>query len=417
MCCCATSRPARNTNGNLYRLRGNGSMSITVVHPQVQHSYQVVWALADANLLESYLTSCFFRPDRLYFLPHSLRREFAKRFHPNIPENKVFTFPYLELAWNLCGKVVSAGLHERLFYHNVWAFDAFMAKRVSNSAARVVIGYENSCREIFKAAKKVGKYCVLDAASVHYLSQKEVYRPPFSESFLKVVNSVKEEEIFLADHILTLSNYAKETYVQAGVSASKITVISLGVDCSKFKSHNRRHSADGLRFLFVGNIKNSKGIDLLLAAFKRIEIPGKQLLIIGAPGDASHLLHPLPEGVSVKGPMPHDQLRTEYERADIFVLPSRMDGFGMVVAEAMATGTPVLVSSHVGAKDLVNDGVNGWIFNSGDVEGLARRMQQAYDQRINLVCMGEFAQMTAMNYTWDVYREKIINFYKSINER
>ena len=392
-------------------------MTVTVVHPQVQHSHQVARALAEAGLLEQYVTSCCFTPQQIALLSASLRTEFSKRYHPHIPYDRVATFPYAELAWKLAGMIVSPALHERLFYHNVWLFDRMVSRRVARSQARIVVGYENSSRATFRAAKRQGKFCVLDAASVHYQAQQEVYTPPYSAAFLKRINAGKAEEIRLADHILTLSGYARETYIRAGVPAGKISVIPLGVDCSRFHGSSRNPAPEGFRFLFVGNIKYSKGTDLLLKSFERLDIPGKQLVIIGASGDASHLLSPLPEGVTVKGHMPHDQLCGEYDRADVFVLPSRLDGFGLVVTEAMATGTPVIVSSHVGAKDLVQNGVTGWIFESGDLDSLAACMLQAYEQKRDLPTMGARALETVSACTWEQYRATVGRFYAELSEK
>ena len=389
-------------------------MSITVVNPQVQHSYQVAVALIEGGLLENYVTSFFFRPDQISYLPHFLRQEFAKRFHPQIPTDKVVTFPYIELAWKLAGKLVTPALHERLFYYNVWGFDALMARRVAKSPGHIVVGYENSCRETFKAAKKTGKYCVLDAASIHYLSQKEVYRPPYSERFLARINAVKEEEINLADHILALSNYAKESYIQAGVPGKKITVIPLGIDIDKFTKHKKEKKGDYFTYLFAGNLKLSKGVDILLDAFSKVEVPNKRLTIIGAMGDAAPLLKKRLSKVIVKKHMPQEKLLEEYHDADIFVLPSRLDGFGFVVAEAMSTATPVIVSSHVGAKDLVEDDINGWVFESGNSDALTAAMQKAFDDRNNLGLMGGNARKTVSRYTWETYRENIRNFYSGL---
>ncbi len=257
---------------------------------------------------------------------------------------------------------------------------------------------------------------MLDAASVHYLAQKEVYMPPYSAAFRDKINTRKEEEIRLADRILTLSGYAKETYVRSCIPEHKITVIPPGVDGRRFAMEKKKRTRNSFKYLFVGNIKPAKGVDILLNAFNRIEAPGKKLTIIGAMGDAAHLLGNRQNNIAVKGYVPHEKLPEEYNDADIFILPSRLDGFGLVVTEAMSTATPVIVSSHVGAKDLVNDGVSGWVFESGDHEALADAMQKAYDNRDRLVSMGEKAREAVSLYTWEAYRENIRRFYSSLFE-
>lgn len=390
-------------------------MTVAVCHPQVQHSHQVAWALADAGLLDSFYTSCFFEPSRLKLLPKSIRIELGKRYHSNIPSSQVVTFPYYDVVWKLSGKVVGTALHERLFYNNVWQFDSFMSKQIANSKAKIVVGYENSCREIFNKSRRSGKVCVLDAASVHYQTQRNVYLPPYPEAFLEKVNARKEAEIQFADHILTLSSYAKETYVQAGVPENKISVLPLGTDIGQI-AVKKKKTGCSFKYLFVGNVKLSKGIDLLVEAFEQLNVPEKHLIIIGAMGDAEPFLRRCGPNITVKGHLPHDALREEYANADVFVLPSRLDGFGMVVTEAMSAATPVIVSSHVGAKDLVKDGENGWIFESGSISALAAVMQEAYDKSDRLAAIGEKGLGVVSLYTWATYRDSIRKFYSGILE-
>lgn len=387
-------------------------MSVCVAHPQVQHSHQVVLALSKTGLLHSYYTSFFFDQRKFEFLPRSIQGKLRKRYHPDIPLSRVITFPYFDVLFKLLGKMAGPCFREKAFYYNVWNFDRFMARPIALSDARIVVGYENSCRDIFRQAKKVGKVCVLDAASVHYQAQKEVYRPTYAESFLDRVNTRKEAEIQAADYILTLSSYAKETYVRAGVPESKISVIPLGVDMLKFSSQGIEPRPGGVfNFLFVGNLKLSKGVDLLLDAFDRLDVPGKHLTIIGARGDAEMLLRECRPNVTVKAHMPHDSLWHEYAATDVFVLPSRLDGFGMVVVEAMAASKPVIVSTHVGAKDLVEEDLNGWVFESGDSVALSRVMKNAYDMSPRLQTMGNRGRELISQHTWEVYRENIQQFY------
>ena len=97
--------------------------------------------------------------------------------------------------------------------------------------------------------------------------------------------------------------------------------------------------------------------------------------------------------------------------ADIFVLASVADGFGLVVAQAMACGLPVIVSENVGAKDIVIDGVNGFIVRAGDSVELANRLQYLQknpDQRIK---MGLAARESVKNgFTWNDYGDRLNAF-------
>jgi glycosyltransferase involved in cell wall biosynthesis len=269
---------------------------------------------------------------------------------------------------------------------------------------------------VFREAKRIGALCVLDAASVHFAFQRQK-KNPADESFQRQVDSWKAEEILLADKIVVLSTFAKQTYIEGGVLPEKLVIIAPGADLSMFVQKPPRVSESGFHYLFAGNLTRDKGIDLLISAFAKINVPGKTLTLIGKKqGGLPDTIKRLPN-VKWVGYLSPESVRDEFHRADILVLPSRLDGFGLVVAEAMATGTPVIVSSAVGAKDLVRTGENGWVFESENVSALAEAMELSYQNRQRLVAMGVRARDTvAGDYTWEAYRERIRAFYLNMSK-
>jgi glycosyltransferase involved in cell wall biosynthesis len=83
-----------------------------------------------------------------------------------------------------------------------------------------------------------------------------------------------------------------------------------------------------------------------------------------------------------------------YHRAELLVLPSLHDGFGFVVAEAMACGLPVIVTEDSGASSLVRKDENGWVVPSGRIEPLALALEEAILRRSNLISMGRRGRAT-----------------------
>src|SRR5262249_40563268 len=156
-----------------------------------------------------------------------------------------------------------------------------------------------------------------------------------------------------------------------GVAPERVHAVLLGADTSLFTPappETPPRSGD-LRFLFCGATIQRKGFDLLLDAFARVRAaePGVGLRIVGPRGDSFGLLEERSiAGISVSGLVGQRELAGELRQADCLVLPSRNDSYGMVVAEALACGLPVLVSEMVGAKTLVEPGQNGWIVPAGD---------------------------------------------------
>jgi len=139
--------------------------------------------------------------------------------------------------------------------------------------------------------------------------------------------------------------------------------------------------------LFCGQMIERKGVDLLLAAAEYLVEEGYdfKLVLVGREAELPAMM----ASVSVKtravieyaGFQAPDALPGFFRRSDIFVLPSRYDGWGVVVNQALGAGLPVVCSDAVGsAETLVSEGVNGTIFPSGDVAGLTAALRSFLDE-------------------------------------
>jgi len=392
-------------------------MSIVVVHPYVQHAWELAKALEHGHLLLNFVTSVGVSPVILERLPRRMRDKLRSRSSDGIGKTRLTFLPALEIARWLSNLVLSPSARQRSLYLHMRAFDWLAARRLAAMRPRIVVGFENSCLHIFRRAKAGGALCVLDATSVHHSAQ-----PPeitgISRAFSDSIKRRKVEEIRLADRIIVLSNYARDTYLAAGVSGEVISVIPPGIWLPRFdRDLPKRHPTDGIRFLFVGSLKLAKGVDLLLEAFVRLDAPGKHLLLAGTKTEAGALPRILPKGVEYHGQLPRDALYEAYSNADVLVLPSRADGFGFVVVEAMGCGLPVIVSSATGAKDLVEDQITGWIFETGSTEDLLRVMTAANSRRASLPAMGAQARQAVAKLSWDTYGVQTRTFYSHLLAR
>lgn len=139
---------------------------------------------------------------------------------------------------------------------------------------------------------------------------------------------------------------------------------------------------DDVALLYVGSFIERKGLDALLTAFAAAvkDAPALRLALVGG-GEQEAALRKQTETLGITRQvilLPFRQqpdLWDIYAAADAFVLPSRLDTFGVVVTEAMAAGLPVLVSRHAGAaQDLVADGENGWVIDPAQPERIAQRL-------------------------------------------
>jgi glycosyltransferase involved in cell wall biosynthesis len=151
----------------------------------------------------------------------------------------------------------------------------------------------------------------------------------------------------------------------------------------------RKENGPPVSILFSGQSIERKGIDVLIHAFALIahRAPALELHLLGT-DQALDSMCKLPTNLSDRihflGFKQPAELPPIFAAADIFVLPSRHDGWGVVVNEALGAGLPIIVSDRVGARDLVDHGRNGLITCAGDVEALADallQLGQSHDMR------------------------------------
>lgn len=163
-----------------------------------------------------------------------------------------------------------------------------------------------------------------------------------------------------------------------------------------------RHAFDGTPvFLLCGQMIARKGVDLVLAAFARLS--AGRLLLVGREAELPQMLGPLAAEVRARityaGFQPPEELPRFFAQADVFVLPSRYDGWGVVVNQALGAGQPILCSEMVGAShDLVEPEVNGLRFPAGDVDALAAAMQRLVDEPALISRWGDASRQRAADW-------------------
>ena len=137
-----------------------------------------------------------------------------------------------------------------------------------------------------------------------------------------------------------------------------------------------------ITIIFCGQMIARKGVDLLLNAFSRIIANGLEakLLLVGREAELPQMMSDLPpkvcDRIAYAGFQAPEALPEFFRQADIFVLPSRYDGWGVVVNQALGAGLPIICSDAVGAAtDLVEQGKNGWVFPVDNVDALYKALK------------------------------------------
>jgi glycosyltransferase involved in cell wall biosynthesis len=152
---------------------------------------------------------------------------------------------------------------------------------------------------------------------------------------------------------------------------------------NRFGDVERKRSGSDRVFLFSGSLIARKGVDLLARAFVRLasELSNVRLRIVGE-GELRQCILQTLRGVSERvefvGFKDWDELPGEYARADVLCVPSRYDGWGLVVPEGLASGLPVIATDRMGAAlELLQTGRNGWLIGAGDEDAIFNAMRDA----------------------------------------
>ncbi|MCL6433630.1 MAG: glycosyltransferase family 4 protein [Leptolyngbyaceae cyanobacterium HOT.MB2.61] len=176
--------------------------------------------------------------------------------------------------------------------------------------------------------------------------------------------------------IAAIGSRAVEDY-QKRFPGKPIFNIPYYCNLSQFGTNIPQRPREPVTILLCGQMIARKGVDLLLSAFERLVRSGfkARLLLVGREAELPQMMATLsPETrqcIEYAGFQAPENLPHFFRQADLFVLPSRYDGWGVVVNQALGAGLPIICSDGVGAaQDLVEPGVNGFIFQNGDADGI-----------------------------------------------
>ncbi|WP_431029149.1 glycosyltransferase [Lysinibacillus sp. LZ02] len=193
-----------------------------------------------------------------------------------------------------------------------------------------------------------------------------------------------------SEHVIAVGPVlAQQIEEEFHVPREKITICSMGVNRDVFKPNDKEAVRaelgilnDVFTYLFVGNVIKQKGIEELLLAFEQVQAQTDQkvkLIIIGSRRDTNFIesLQPfVDQDVQFVDPQQQTKLVKWFQASDVFVLPSHLEGFGLVALEAIACGTPVIASKVGGLVSLLGDGA-GHLVEPQNASDLAEEMMKA----------------------------------------
>ncbi|MDZ4240858.1 MAG: glycosyltransferase family 4 protein [Patescibacteria group bacterium] len=241
------------------------------------------------------------------------------------------------------------------------------------------------------------------------------------------VYDVEREGMHAADRVIAVSNYTKDIIVKRyGVPEEKVEVVHNGIDIDEYLSQHvgeenriaKLKESGNKIVLFVGRITIQKGPDYFVAAAKKVlEYYPKVTFIISGSGDMEGQIMNqaaflgISDKVLFAGFLRNDELVQAYKAADLYLMPSVSEPFGITPLEAIASGTPVIISRQSGVSEVLKHAlkVDFW-----DVDEMANKIVCVLTHESLKSCLSENGFQEIIKHTWKQAAEKCMMIYKKV---
>ena len=245
-----------------------------------------------------------------------------------------------------------------------------------------------------------------------------------------------ESDVIACSDIITANSVVElhELVRHYGADPSRIEIVPPGVDHAFFSPGSRRGARQALGLgdepvlLFVGRIQPLKGVDVAVEALSRLRDPRARMLIVGGSSGTEGDNHAaevrdlitdrgLDHRITMVPPQPHHVLSTYYRAADVTIVPSRSESFGLVALESAACGTPVVASDVGGLRTLVDHGHTGLRVPGRDPDDFAEAVERIIGDPTFAERLSERAAEAATAYTWTSMAARLRRVYADLSER
>ena len=246
--------------------------------------------------------------------------------------------------------------------------------------------------------------------------------------------AAEREGIAHADCVIASTEYESWELIDLyGADPGRVCVNPPGIDLTLFKPGDRQAARRALGLddvptvLFVGRIQALKGLDVAVEAFKTVNdyLPDAQMLVVGGPSGPSGVeeeLHirrlarnmGLGECLVWCGVLPHRRLPAYYQAADVLIVPSRSESFGLVAAEAQGVGLPVVAANVGGLRYVVKEGVSGFLVDGWDPPDYAKAVLKVLEGGAERDRLVEGALESGRRFGWETATGRLMELYRGI---
>jgi len=252
-----------------------------------------------------------------------------------------------------------------------------------------------------------------------------------NSSELRLASEKKLAE--LCDQIILPTQKEKEHLIQYyHAPVDKIRIVPCGVDLELFKPMDklsvRRHlgfHVNDLIILYVGRYTPIKGLDRLLNTFPKLtHLPHLRLVMVGGDGEHSSMLKQLQSKAKelhienrlmFAGRVDQETLPQYYSAADVLVVPSYYESFGLVALEALACGTPVVTTSVGAMEDIVKNGITGYVATDSDTQHFAGCIEAILQKKMQNGLSPSKIRASVSEFTWSRSASLLLEAYRAVS--
>ncbi len=289
-------------------------------------------------------------------------------------------------------------------------FGRFLSRSLSRYRPDFFVGWSSFSLETLKS--RPGHFHILMRDSSHIKFQYDL----LTEEYLKFGHAFPKrdfclerelEEYELADRIWVLSDFAKKTFVEAGIKQEKIDVLPLGVDLERFQPLEILLEPSPLRVIYFGILSFRKGVQYLLEATKDFSPKQIELNLIGSIEPEFRRVLSKYSHFNYQQAMPQSELANEIRKHHVFVFPTLEDGFGQTLIQAMASGLVPITTTHCGSADFTFLNKTEWRIEPRSAEQIKAKLEALLHSSELLQTLRYQSIQEAKMMTWGRYERQL----------
>jgi glycosyltransferase involved in cell wall biosynthesis len=313
------------------------------------------------------------------------------------------------------------------------AIDRTAARHIRRHGCDIFHGWTTECLHSLEEAKRIGAKTIVERPAPHPEARKRLLQEeydrwgvPFphgdAHPWMKKIDHAYRDEVVapaefeLADRVVVQSEFCRQSFIEEGFPDDRLVVLPRAVDLGEYAPGEGKER-DRFRVLFVGTACLRKGFLDLAHAWRDLALSGGELLVVGPVHDEIvPLLKPYREDPTIRfvGHVRGGAARY-YAQADVFVLPSIVEGSANTNYEAMAAGLPVITTLNAGS--VVRDGIDGFIVPIRDPDAIKERLLLLHENWEMARAMGKSGHDRVAVSSWETYENRLISIYGNLIQR